>query len=211
VGFAAQVVFVAGWLVAQVWQGDRYRPLEHTISDMYAVGAPGGWFLVALLTLTGAATIGFAWAAVRPALRPAGRWATWTWLLLALSIFGLGDLLSPFEREGCRLADPGCDAAAQVANLGGTLDGVLSSITLVLFTAGIFVAASALRRTPGWQRWSRPARLAGVVMIVLLFLTVLVPATTGLFERLVAGFGAALVAALAWGVLTRTPRTTDPA
>jgi hypothetical protein len=45
-----------------------------------------------------------------------------------LSIYGLGDLLSPLEREGCRLADRGCTAAAQFANSGGKLDAALSTL-----------------------------------------------------------------------------------
>jgi hypothetical protein len=40
VGFAAQVVFTAAWLLAQLWQPPAYRPLAQTISDMYAFGAP---------------------------------------------------------------------------------------------------------------------------------------------------------------------------
>jgi hypothetical protein len=58
-------------------------------------------------------------------------------VLFGLSIYGLGDLLSPFEREACRLADPGCTWAAQVANSGGTLDAALSVVGLVLFVAGV--------------------------------------------------------------------------
>jgi hypothetical protein len=198
-GFAAQVVFVLSWLVAAAWQGDGYSVLAHTISDMYAVTAPAGWFLVVVLTLCGLATALFALLAVRPVLRPAGRLATTGSVLLALSIYGLGDLLSPFEREACRLADPGCTSAAQSANAGGVLDSVLSTAGILLFVAAAFVLAAAMRRTPGWQDWSRWARWVGAGFAVLLIvLAVAEPAGVGgLLERLLAAFGAAAIAALA--------------
>src|SRR5690348_2165754 len=135
VGFAAQVAFVVSWLIAPAWQGADYNALKHSISDMYADTAPSGWFLVLVLTLCGLATVLFALLAVRPALRAGGRRATVGAALLALSIFGLGDLLSPFEREACRLADVGCTGSDQTANLGGKLDNVLSTAGILLFIA----------------------------------------------------------------------------
>ena len=209
VGVAAQVVFVVAWLVAAAWQGPRYSVLEHTISDMYAVGAPGGVFLVVVLTLCGLATILFALLAVRPALRPGGRAATVGAILLALSIFGLGDLLSPFEREGCRLSDPGCTGPDQLANTGGKLDSALSTIGIFLFLAAAFVLAAAMRRTEGWRSWAWPARWVGIVFAVLLVALVVgqQAGSGGLFERLLAGFGAAAIAALA----LRTAREPRPA
>ena len=93
----AQVAFVASWLIAASWQGPRYSVLAHSISDMYAVSAPYAIFLVVVFTLCGAATILFAWLSLRSALRPAGWTATVGSVLLALSIYGLGDLLSPLE------------------------------------------------------------------------------------------------------------------
>jgi hypothetical protein len=48
-------------------------------------------------------------------------------VLLALSVYGVGDLLSPFEREACRLADPGCTASDQAANAGGILDSLITT------------------------------------------------------------------------------------
>ena len=75
----AQVAFVSSWLIAASWQGPRYSVLAHSISDMYAVGAPNGAFLVVVISLCGAATILFAWLSLRPSLRPAAYthlWAT---------------------------------------------------------------------------------------------------------------------------------------
>jgi hypothetical protein len=203
VAIVAQIAFVGSWLVAASWQGPRYSVLAHTISDMYAVGAPNGAFLVVVITLCGAATILFAALSLRPSLRPGGWRATVGSVLLGLSIIGLGDLLAPFEREACRLADPGCTQAAQFANLGGTLDATLSALGLVLLVAAGFFLASAMKRVPGWRRWARPTWWATVLFIALLVATVLADAVGlgGLFERLVAALGAAGVALLAAGVL----------
>src|SRR6185437_9831235 len=167
-GVAAQVTFVASWLLAAAWQGPRYSVLAHSISDMYAETAPGAAFLIIVITLCGAATIWFAWRSLRPALRPAGRLATAGSALLALSVFGLGDLLTATEREACRLADPGCTASSQVSNSGGTLDGLLTTAGLLLFVLAGFLLAAAMKRLPGWQAWVRPVRWTMVLMIALL-------------------------------------------
>jgi hypothetical protein len=203
-GFAAQVLFVASWLIAAAWQGDRYHTLEHTISDMLAVDAPAAAVLIAVFTLCGLATILFAWLAVRPALRPGGRAATVGAVLLALSIFGLGDLLAAAERQGCRLADPGCTGPDQRDNLGGKIDTMITPTGILLFVAAALVLAAAMKRAPGWQRWAWPFRGVGIGFAVLLFAFVSAPAgLTGLFERLLAAFGAAAIAALALGIARR--------
>ena len=206
----AQGAFVLSWLVAGAWQGQRYSFVEHSISDMYAVGAPHGWFLVVVLTVCGAATVGFALASLRPTLRAGGWSATLGTVLLALSILGLGDLLTPFEREACRRADPGCSAADQLRNLGGILDGALSTVGLLLLVAAGFFLAAAMRRTPGWPGWSRPTRTVTLLVLVLLLATVFSgPAGLGgLLERLLAAAAAGLVALLAVAVL-RTPTDSD--
>jgi hypothetical protein len=205
VALVAQVAFVGSWLIAASWQGPRYSVLAHSMSDMYAVGAPNGLFLVVMFTLCGAATILFAALSLRPSLRPGGWRATIGSVLLGLSIFGLGDLLTPLEREACRLADPGCTSAAQLANSGGTLDAALSIVGLVLFVAAGFFLASAMKRVRGWRRWAQPARWATVLVLALLVATVLASAVGlgGLFERLLATAGAAGIALLAAGVLLR--------
>jgi Protein of unknown function (DUF998) len=202
----AQIAFVASWLIAVSWQGPHYSSLAHYISDMYAVGAPYGTFLVVVFTLCGAATILFAWLSLRPALRPAGWTATVGSVLLALSIYGLGDLLSPLEREGCRLADAGCSAAAQFANSGGKLDALLSILGVVLFVLAGFFLASAMKRLPAWRRWAWPTRGVALLFVVLVVATGLGTAVdlSGLFERLLAATGATSIALLAAGVLQRS-------
>jgi len=206
---AAQVLFVISWLVAASWQGPRYSVLAHSISDMYAVTAPHGIFLAIVLTICGAATMWFALRSVWPVLRPGGWTATVGCALLALSVLGLGDLLSPFERLACRAADPGCTTARAISNSGGKLDDTLTSIgVLLLVLAGFFLGA-AMRRIPGWQPWAWPARWAAVLIFALILAGAQFGSTaplvgsglSGLIERLLAGAAAAAVAALAIGIL----------
>jgi hypothetical protein len=207
----ASVVFVASWLLAASWQGPHYSVMRHSISDMYANGAPGALFLIVVITLCGATVLGFAWRALWPSMRQGGRLAVAGVALLAASIFGLGDLLTPFEREACRLADRGCTASAQVANAGGLLDSVLSIAGLVALIVAGFLLAAAMARLPEWRGLVRPTRWATVVILVLLAANgVSGPVgLAGLFERLLAAAGAAAIAALGTGVWRRARPAID--
>lgn len=200
---AAQIVFVLSWLLAALWQGPHYSVLAHSISDMYAVTAPHGAVLVVVLTLCGAAVMLFAAFSLWPALKSAGWSAALGCTLLALSIFGLGDLLSPFERLACRLADAGCSDAAQVANLGGTLDSTLSTVGSALFVAAGFFLAPAMRKLAPWKKWASAVQGLTLAFLVFFVATGLFNASGwgGLFERLLALAGAAVIALLAYGVL----------
>ncbi|MEV6790816.1 DUF998 domain-containing protein [Streptomyces sp. NPDC051320] len=202
----AHIAFVVSWLVAASWQGPRYSVLKHAISDLYAVGAPHGMFVIVVTTCAGAAALIFTWRSLRPSLRPGGWPATTALVLLSLSIIGIGDLLSPWEREACRQADPGCSVQDQVANAGGRLDGNLSTVGVVLLIASAFFLAAAMKRIPEWRSWARPTRWTAFVLVVLM---VAIPLSgpaglDGLFERLLAGVGAAGVVALGIGVLRRS-------
>ncbi|MEO8907599.1 MAG: DUF998 domain-containing protein [Microbacteriaceae bacterium] len=201
----AQVLFILSWLVAAFWQGPRYSVLAHSISDMYAVTAPSGLLLVVVLTVCGAVTMIFALFVVWKSLGPGGWTAAVGSLLLALSIFSLGDLLTPFERLACRMADPGCSSAAQTANAGGQLDTTLSTAGVMLFLAAGFFLAEAMRKTPGWGGWPWPTRWV-MILVAVTFLGDGVLGGVGLgglFERLLAAVGAAAIAALAVGVMRR--------
>lgn len=200
------IVFVLAWLLAALWQGPRYSVAAHTISDMYADGAPAAAFLIVFFTLSGAAVILFAFRSLWPALRSAGWTARVGVILLALSIFGLGDLLTLFEREGCRLADAGCTAAAQTATAGGWLDAVLSTLGVAALAVAGFLLAVAMKKLPEWQSWARATRWATIGFVVLFVLDGLLGSTGigGLCERLIALAGAAGIAALGVGVLRRT-------
>jgi hypothetical protein len=205
-GLMAQIAFVASWVAAASWQGPRYSPAAHSISDMYAMTAPGAVFLIIVFTLCGAATIMFTLGSLWRALRPGGWTAAAGSVLLALSVVGLGDLLTVTERLACRLADPGCTAAAQIANTGGQLDNALTTGgVLALILAGLLLSF-AMRRTAGWRRWAWPTRWT---MIALFCVTVADIIGSqhhlgGLFERLLALIGAGWLAAVAVGVLRRS-------
>lgn len=201
----AQVVFVASFLIAGTWQGQRYNALTQSMSDMYADTAPNGLFLVVAFTFCGLATVLFAGLSMWPALRRAGWPAAVGAALLGLSIAGLGDVLSPFERLACRIADPGCTYAAQAATPGGALDNNLSFIGIVLFAAAPFLVAEAMRRLPEWKAWAWPTRFAGFTFIGLFVIDTVVYAMNGpqgLFERLLATSAAASIGALAWRIST---------
>jgi hypothetical protein len=211
VGVAAQALFMVSGLVAAAWQGPRYSVLADSVSDMYARTAPGGMFLVVVFTLCGAATICFAVTSVRPALRLGGWRATMGSTLLALSVVGLGDLLSPAERLACRMADPGCTSARQISNLGGRLDDILTSGGVVVLVLAGFVLAAAMKRAPGWRAWALPTRWT-TVAIVGLFVAAVLSQTVGLgglSERLLEDTVAAALAALGIGIIRRC-RPIDP-
>jgi hypothetical protein len=208
-GLVAQIIFVVAWLIAPIWQGPKYSILGQSISDMYAATAPGGLFLVVVFTLCGAATIFFLWASVLPTLRSAGWSATLGVVLLTLSIFGLGDLLTPFERLACRLADPGCTAVSQLSNAGGALDASLSTAGVALFVAGAVFLAVAMNKAAGWKSGFVPMLLFAIVAFVF-FLADGVLASAGLgglFERLLALAGAAALAWLAVRILRQRAAT----
>ena len=208
-GLVAQAIFVASCLVPAFWQGPHYSAVAHTISDMYAVTAPHAGFLVVVLSLCGAATIGFALRSVWSQLRTGGWRAATGSVLLALSIVGLGDLLSPAERLACRMADPGCTATQQLSNTGGQLDNLISSIGVLLLVIAALFLAAAMRRTHGWEGWTRPTRWTAVLITAFAVASVLTQEAgyAGLFERLVAVTGAAALAVLAIGILRRTRGT----
>ncbi len=207
VAIVAQVAFVAAWLAAGLWQGSRYSVITDSISDMSAHGAPHAHFLVVVFTDAGAATILFALFSLRPALRAGGRLALAGSVLLALSIAGLGNLLSQAERMACRISDPGCTTTIQLSNVGGKMDSIISTVGAVLLVVAGFLLAAAMRRIPSWQAWTRPVLWTSVLLLALLLATVLTGGTSagqgGLFERLFAGAGAAAIAILAVGVLRR--------
>lgn len=201
----AQVAFVASWAVAGFWQGTRYSPMADSISDMYAVGVPHAGFLTQVFTDAGAATILFALFSVWPALRDGGRAAKVGSVLLALSVAGLGNLLSPAERLACRISDPGCTTARQLSNSGGKLDSVLTTGGAVLLVVAGFLIASAMRRIPVWRAWARPVRWMSVLIFALVVVDALdgTSGQGGLIERLYAAVAAAALTALAVGILRR--------
>jgi len=208
-GLIAQIAFVASWAAASNWQGPHYSTVTDSISDMYALGVPGAAFLIVTFTLTGAATIMFALRSVWPALRPGGRIAAAGSVLLALSVCGLGDLLTAGERMACRASDPGCTAVRQLSNSGGRLDDVLTTFgVLAMIVAGILLSF-AMRRTASWRGWAGPTRAAMFLLFCFTCGDIIGSShgVGGAFERLIALTGAVWLAAVAVGVLRRTRKT----
>jgi hypothetical protein len=201
----AQIVFLITWLIAPLWQGPRYSVIAHSISDMYAVTAPAGVVLVVVFTITGAITVAFALVSVRLTFRGAGWTAVLGSILLALSIFGLGDLLTPFERLACRIADPGCTPAGQLANAGGQLDTILSTSGIVIFIAAVIFLSFAFAKTTGWRTWTWPARVVAIAVIAVFFADGLLARAGlgGILERALAAIGALAIAALAVAISRR--------
>jgi len=91
VGVLAMVIFNAGWLIAETWQGPSYSPIADTISDMQAQTAPHVWFPIACFALGALGGFGFALFGLRPALAGAGKVAANAPWLLAFSLLALGN------------------------------------------------------------------------------------------------------------------------
>ena len=197
--FVAQVLFLLTWLLGPLWQGPHYSVVAHSISDMYAVTAPGALVFVVVFTITGAITILFALITVWRTFRPGGWTALVGSILLALSIFGLGDLLTAFERLACRLADTGCTASSQLTNAGGVLDGILSTIGILLFIAAAVFLSVAMAKASGWRSWAWPTRAVAAAMLAVFFAAGLLGGSGlgGLLERVLAALGAVAIAVLA--------------
>ena len=76
-------------------------------------------------------------------------------LLLVVSIFGLGDLLSPFEQEFCQRADPACSHGPGQQPGRCPRRHPQHGRLFALVAAG-FVLASAMRRVPAWSAAAVP-------------------------------------------------------
>ena len=213
VGLGAQVLLVVSWIAAGFWQGPQYSLVSDSISDLYAATAPAGLLLAIVIGLCGLGTILFAGLSVWPSLRGAGRPAAIGSALLAVSIYGLGDLLAPLARVACRIADEGCSPSDQLATLGGLLDAVSSIPGILFFIVAVFVLAGAMARTPEWRDLAGPSRRLGIAFIVLLVATVLAAVidATGLATRVLAITGAAGIAGLAWRIAQSAPTSSASA
>lgn len=193
-GMYAQILFVLSWLAFGLVQGERYSWVQHSISDMYATSAPHGTLLVALLTICGALTILYIIFGLYPTIKKIGISAKLGSVLLVLSIYGVGDLLSPFERLGCRMADAGCSANAQLATAGGRMDQLLSTVGIILFMIGIITTGYAMRQIKNWHKVSMVIIIGGYLFIPLFFLQGAGNVEIGgVVERLIALLGAMLL------------------
>lgn len=197
-GLLAQVILIVSFILFGLVQGPSYSWSAHSISDMYADRAPHGSLLVVILTLCGAMTLFFLAFSLWPSVKKAGVSAKLATILLGLSIFGIGDLLSPFERLGCRLADTGCTDSLQVATTAGRNDMILSSIGIFLFMIGVITLGYSVNKLKEFKQVSNSLIYGGYFLIVVAIVMGIAPASAyGAMERLVAYFGAILLALLA--------------
>lgn len=210
VGVLAQVAFLAGWLIAETWQGPRYSPVTDTISDLQAATAPHYWFPVACFAAGGLGTFGFAVLGLRPALAGAGRTAARGPWALACAALALGN---SFPLIPCRLADPGCTAHHQLYSAGGLTDAVVSGVAFLVLALTPFPLWRRLAVLPQWRR-VRPAmltaRIVCPVSYLLLGISSSVGSEQGLAERILATACVLWMGALAVNLI-RVSRDHQPA
>ena len=185
-GLAAQAAFMAGWLIAETWQGPRYSPVNDTISDLQAATAPHAWFPIACFALGGLGTFGFAVFGLRPALAGAGQEAWYAPWMLACAALALGN---SFPLIPCQLADPGCTAHHQLLSPGGLTDAVVATIAFLVLAFTPFPLWRRLKVLPQWQPLKPvmiAARVTGPACFLLLAISSNTGTAQGLMERILA-------------------------
>ncbi len=188
VGVTAQVVFTAGWVIPELWQGPRYGPVQDTISDMQAATAPHVWFPVLCFGIGALGTFGFAVFGLRPALAGAGKVAVFAPWMLALSALALGN---SFPLIPCRLSDPGCTASVQLLSPGGLTDAIVAGLAFFVLAFTPIPLWRRMSVLPAWRRLRpvmRAARVLGPVFYVLLAVSTSITSmpAVGLIERALA-------------------------
>lgn len=188
VGVLAQLVFTAGWVIAETWQGSRYGPIQDSISDMQASTAPHVWFPIACFAIGGLCTFGFVVFGLRPALAGAGKMAVHAPWMLAIAALALGN---SFPLIPCRLSDPGCTAGVQLLNPGGLTDAIVAGLAFLLLAITPFPLWRRMAVLPAWHRL-KPVMSAARVLGPALFLLLAVSSSmtsmpaVGLIERMLA-------------------------
>jgi hypothetical protein len=188
IGVGAQAVFTAGWVIAEMWQGPRYGPIQDTISDLQARTAPSVWFPIVCFAIGALGTLGFAVFGLRPALAGAGKLDALGPWMLALSALALGN---SFPLIPCRLSDPGCTATVQLLSPGGLTDAIVAGLAFFVLAITPFPLWRRMAVLPSWRRLKPvmyAALVLGPVSYVLLALsssTTSMPAV-GLIERILA-------------------------
>jgi hypothetical protein len=206
-GLIAQASFMVGWLVSETWQGHRYSPVKHNISDLQAVTAPHAWFPITCFAIGGLGTFAFATFGLRPALRAAGTTAAYAPWLLALAALALGN---SFPQIPCRLADPGCSAHNQLHSPGGMTDAILSGAAFFVLVLTPFPLWRRLAVLPQWRKL-KPVMLAARIVGPACFLAFAIcssmPSTpaVGLIERILVTTSVLWVSALAIELIVASP------
>jgi hypothetical protein len=196
---AAQLLFIAAWLALGAIEGGGYDAARDDISDLGALTArhPIAWAVC--LGVSGALTIVFALAALRPSLdidgrpSPVGAW------LVALSLPGLDNVGDVFFRLDCRAADAGCSSSDAMSSWHGTAHVVVFALAAVATLAAPFALAARMRLVDGWRDLARPTTRFGFVAIAALAVTAATVGTPvqGLTQRIAATIVPLGVAALA--------------
>jgi Protein of unknown function (DUF998) len=196
VGIFAQTAFMAGWLIAETWQGPRYSAIADTISDMQAATAPHVWFIVTCFAIGGAGTFCFAVFGLRPALA-AGRAAPHAVWMLALAGLAIGN---SFPLIPCELPAPGCTAHHQLYSPGGITDLIVASAAFLVL---VFTPAQLRKRLGELPEWRRlepvmtVARVACPLGWMVLSVASLTGTAQGLAERALATSCVLWIASLA--------------
>lgn len=211
-GVIAQAAFMAGWIVAETWQGPRYSAMTDTISDMQAATAPHAWFPITCFAIGGIGTFCFAAFGLRPALAGAGRTAAHAPWLLAIAGLAIGN---SFPLIPCGPPGVGCTAHQQLYSPGGMTDAIVA--TTAFLVLAIFTPGSLWHRMqvlPEWQPF-RPVMMAARAMLPLCFILLGAASLTGVAEgaaeRLLATALALWICALAVAVIriSGTARAAD--
>jgi hypothetical protein len=188
IGVASQVVFTAGWVIAETWQGPKYSPFADTISDLQARTAPQVWFPIACFAIGALGTFGFAVFGLRPALAGAGKIAAYSPWLLAVCALAIGN---SFPLIPCRLSDAGCTANAQLLSPGGLTDAIVAGLAFLGLALTPFPLGRRIAALPSWRRLApvtRAARIVCPVSYLLLAVSTSIASTpaVGLVERVLA-------------------------
>lgn len=207
VGLVAQAAFMAGWLIAETWQGRGYSPVSDTISDMQAATAPHVWFPVACFALGGAGTFCFAVFGLRPALAAAAttsRHAVW---MLALAGLAIGN---SFPLIPCELPAPGCTVHHQLYSPGGITDATVATAAFLVL---VFTPAQLRKRLdllPAWRPMvpmMTAARVICPLCFILLSIASLTGTAEGLAERVLATSCVLWISSLAVTLIIVSRRT----
>jgi hypothetical protein len=209
VGVLAMVIFNAGWLIAETWQGPTYSPIADTISDMQAQTAPHVWFPIACFALGALGGFGFALFGLRPALAGAGKVAVKAPWLLAFALLALGN---SFPLIPCRLSDAGCTAAVQLASPGGLTDAIVAGLAFFVLAFLPYPLWHRLELLHGWRQLKPvmfAARVICPVAWILLALSSNLPGmpAVGLIERVLAAGCSLWVGALALTLIIESRHT----
>lgn len=200
-----QVVFIAGWLVGGLIEGDGYSAMRHEISDLGAVTATHPWLARTTLLIGGLSTAAFGLVVIRSEL---GALAGW---LVALSLLGLDGIGDFFFHVDCRRVD-GCSSTEATDSWHGMLHLAVFAVSAIATIAAPFVLSRQMRGRAGWTELAWPTRVFGFLVILALVVTLVTSESSvgGLTQRLAATLVVLGLVALAQHVI-RLERAEAPA